>query len=992
MADSSDTGVDSPVIDTIDSSTIDGSTFGSSAPSSIQGEPREHSPSPSVAHISYNNPTIPPGPIQLKRRVSSRLPVPKKSSIPTPAPINVTQPYSSLRTASSRESLVSPGPKSASPKFPSVAKRQSRIGGLSYNGGGLSSPIESPSISPGLKSPRVVGNDVRGDHTSHTATSLAKRASIPSLTRKPSTSSLTRKVSASQLQTQAPTPTRKISTSGPSIAAPPLARKVSNSSIVVNKRASNSHLNRKVSVTNLPSHDTVSQSPAPMNRSISSGFPSPMTPTKLPPRTAQSGLRQPSLRTPRPAPTNPRNKTPEPQRTETPDSPRSRKAAANKASQSLRDTIAKARAAHRARAESIAQSITGSVAGSVSDGLDSFNFSTDDPFNQAIFGEGSSQKVLKQRIRTARVEGRLNISNLLLKEIPGEVYKMYETSAADLEAADEGNGPKWYESVDLVRFVSADNEIEEISQELVEQFGGLTSIDMHNNMLISIPNNFGGLTELTVLNLSNNKLDYEALEIIFRIKTLVDLKLAKNGLEGELPSSISKLENLEILELQENKLDSLPSSLGELSKLHVLNIHANRLQDIPLQVLRNCQLQELTASSNRLGGTLFSLNVESLNSLHLLDVRNNRISKFSEGTVLLPTLQQLYASNNELSLFPSVEGWNELLVFTVDSNHLVALPEGLLNLQRLRTLDFSSNNIKSLDPHLGMMEGLEVLKFDGNPLRERNFLNMGIADLKRTLKARLAPPEIVIAEADDSAQDSDVPGFVDAAGVEEEEEEEDAMTHKKTLEISRGGVLDLASKNYEEIPADLLESVVGSPSSIVLLHNKLTTIPASIETFCASLTIIDISHNKLTGDVYLPTKISLRSLTTFTLQSNGITSLKPLLDNLDAPKLETLDVSLNRIESIEGIRPTFPHLIAFYARDNRIEEIPVDSVDGVRILDLNSNSIKHLPPQLGTVASLRELRVTGNLFRVPRWQVLEKGTEGIMEWLRDRLPAEEEVE
>lgn len=151
MADSSDTNIDSPTIDTIDtidSSTIDGSAFGSSAPSSVQGEEsREHSPPPTVTHVSYNNPTIPPGPIQLKRRVSSRLPVPKKSSIPTPAPINVPQPYSSLRTASSRESLVSPGPKSASPRFPSAAKRQSRIGGPSYNGGGRKCPNLKP-LSP----------------------------------------------------------------------------------------------------------------------------------------------------------------------------------------------------------------------------------------------------------------------------------------------------------------------------------------------------------------------------------------------------------------------------------------------------------------------------------------------------------------------------------------------------------------------------------------------------------------------------------------------------------------------------------------------------------------------------------------------------------------------------------------------------------------------------------------------------------------------------
>lgn len=210
--------------------------------------------------------------------------------------------------------------------------------------------------------------------------------------------------------------------------------------------------------------------------------------SKLPPRLGQSGLRQPSFNTPRPA-ARPQNKTPEPPRTETPDSPRSKKAAANKvASQSLRDTIAKARAAHRARAESIAQSISGnSTTGAAGNDLDGFNFSTDDPFNQAILGEGGSKKVLKQRIKSARVEGRLNISNLQLKEIPDDVYKMYDTSAEDLEAADTGDGPKWYESVDLVRFVGADNEIEEIGDEMVKQFGGLSSIDVRGKPPLSTP-------------------------------------------------------------------------------------------------------------------------------------------------------------------------------------------------------------------------------------------------------------------------------------------------------------------------------------------------------------------------------------------------------------------------------------------------------------------------------------------------------------------------
>lgn len=476
------------------------------------------------------------------------------------------------------------------------------------------------------------------------------------------------------------------------------------------------------------------------------------------------------------------------------------------------------------------------------------------------------------------------------------------------------------------------------------------------------------------------------MEIIFQIQTLVDLKLAKNGLEGELPSSVSKLENLEILELQENKLESLPMSLAGIPRLHVLNVASNRLSELPFQALKCCQLHELTASNNKLRGTLFSSDVERLDSLHLLDIRNNHISTFSDGNILLPTLQQLFATNNEMSSFPSVKGWGELLVFTVDHNRLQVLPDGLVNLHRLRTLDFTANNIKSLDAQLGAMEGLEILKFDGNPFRERNLLNMGIVDLKRTLKSRLAPPEIVIAEAEEGDETADI------SRVGEAVEREAGMPPqpKKTLEIGRGGVLELSSKGFEDIPATLLETVVGSPTSVVLLHNRLTTIPASIETFCASLTTLNIGHNKLSGDSYLSMKISLRSLTTLILQANNITSLQPLLDNLDAPKLETLDISANRLVSIAGIRQTFSNLVALYARDNQIEEIPVDAVDGMKVLDLSSNSIGHLPPKLGTVASLRELRVGGNLFRVPRWQVLEKGTEGVMEWLRDRLPVGEE--
>ena len=226
-----------------------------------------------------------------------------------------------------------------------------------------------------------------------------------------------------------------------------------------------------------------SPSPTPLRRAASAYLPSQQGPTvaKIPHRPSLTQLRQASAGSNgAPAPRLQKIQKPAAPNSPSPESP-SPKKAPRAASQSLRDTIAKARAAHRAMSNATGPpaSLVSAVAAEVANNdLNGFNFSSEDPFNQAVFGEGGSTKVLKQRIKTARVEGRLNISNLQLNEIPEDVYKMYETTEEDLASNEANDGPKWYESVDLVRFVGADNEIGAISEDLVKHFGGLASIDV----------------------------------------------------------------------------------------------------------------------------------------------------------------------------------------------------------------------------------------------------------------------------------------------------------------------------------------------------------------------------------------------------------------------------------------------------------------------------------------------------------------------------------
>ena len=64
---------------------------------------------------------------------------------------------------------------------------------------------------------------------------------------------------------------------------------------------------------------------------------------------------------------------------------------------------------------------------------------------------------------------------------------------------------------------------------------------------------------------------------------------------------------------------------------------------------------------------------------------------------------------------------------------------------------------------------------------------------------------------------------------------------------------------------------------------------------------------------------------------------------------------------------------------------------GLQVLDVSGNAITHLEPKLGLLGShgLRTLLVGADKFSVPRRDVIDKGTEAVLTWLKARVPEEE---
>jgi Leucine-rich repeat (LRR) protein len=229
----------------------------------------------------------------------------------------------------------------------------------------------------------------------------------------------------------------------------------------------------------------------------------------------------------------------------------------------------------------------------------------------------------------------------------------------------------------------------------------------------------------------------DTVDIIAQIKSLKDLKLADNALSGELSPTIGGLPELETLELQGNKLSSLPEDLGLLVNLRVLNISNNQVTALPMQEFCKLPLAHLLAAKNQLSGTLFGPGATQMPRIQQLDVSVNSLESFSSTTIELPLLKELNIAFNRISTLPVVSSWTSLAAFLAEENKFTELPEGFTSLPQLRTVDFTGNDFSRLDPQIGTMNNLESIKFAANPIRERKFLIMGTAELKRDLRARL---------------------------------------------------------------------------------------------------------------------------------------------------------------------------------------------------------------------------------------------------------------
>lgn len=387
------------------------------------------------------------------------------------------------------------------------------------------------------------------------------------------------------------------------------------------------------------------------------------------------------------------------------------------------------------------------------------------------------------------------------------------------------------------------NAITTLNDNVFTQIRNLETLYLQNNVITLINDRaLNGLSTLKTLNLSSNHLTTLPPELFVSSRELRHLYLQNNSLNVLAPGIFDELDQLQELDLSNNELQSTYRQFAGLPRLVVLNLKGNLLTKIDATQFGGLySLQVLNLENNRLefiGKNAFGM----LKNLHALILSHNYLSQIDSNNFAdMYALNQLYIDTNRIKTIhvDAFENMTNLQDLSLNGNLLSKVPECIVKLRNLRTLDLGKNRI----------EHLESTSFDG-------------LDLLYGL--RLVDNHIV------------------------------NVTRDTFSTLPSLQVLNLASNriNYVEQSA-----FANNPSikAIRLDSNKLTDI-SGVFTNLQTLVWLNVSSNFLKAFDYSYLPYSLEWLD---MHENQITELANEYDLRNKLRIKMLDVSFNMITHVE---------------------------------------------------------------------------------------------
>ena len=502
----------------------------------------------------------------------------------------------------------------------------------------------------------------------------------------------------------------------------------------------------------------------------------------------------------------------------------------------------------------------------------------------------------------------------------------------------------------LTKLNLSDNKISMVRKELIE-LEGLEILDLSENNMKIFPTVLCSLSLLSDLNIGHNNIT----RLPVQLGRLSNLK--KLGLKGlQLIQPAAEISNLSAPGIVEYMRKFFRVDKGESRKLDIANVgfrkfpreiavlgthltelslDGNAIQDITDEIQALSELKRFTASNNQLLNLPYELNF--LKEVEYLDFSHNGISAFP-NVHALRKLVYLDASHNVMSSLPNnMRRWTALRTLKVTNNDLQSLPEPLGELERLTSIDVSDNRLTSLPGSIKFLTRLGQLHVKNNAMTKVPAvvpLLTTLNELSLSGNRILAlPPSLCL------------------------------CTAIQTLDVSYSHLIAPPAETHEGGISSVF-SYLGSlylaqfDKHLHLTKWNLQAFPLD-GNFLTSLTIMDLRHNQIRA---LPPIIGFYAhLVNLNLQYNLLETMPEQIRSMHASVTE-LNVSDNLLLKLPNGLCSLTSLIRLRLANNKLKVIPdnVSKLTMLRYLDLDFNRVQTIPETMASMSRLTELFLEDN--------------------------------
>ena len=637
--------------------------------------------------------------------------------------------------------------------------------------------------------------------------------------------------------------------------------------------------------------------------------------------------------------------------------------------------------------------------------------------------QGADGGAVETRLAAGRQSGVVNLAGLDLRDVPSAVFSIIDaplpSSAPTYSGSfgDDAGGDRWWENESIhvpggVAKLNLGRNALEILPDDLALLTGLRTLELAHNQLRSLPNTaLAELGSLKLLDASSNQLTEfgTAPGSLHGLSALVKVDLSRNALQC-LGPELAHLHALAELNVSGNALCELPAELCACIGLRTLQISDNQLVALPAAFGRLASLEELECGQNQLAE--LPETIGGCVSLSRIDSRQNRLSRIPASIVNCTSLRELHLGINVLTedSIPALAGQDgsgllALRILDLSDNDLRSAAAAV-GLKALERLDIRNNELSGLTPELGLLSQLKWVGLDGNPLRtlRRELVAGPCSELLKFLRTRLEEEAELAAEPwaagspfDSHVREAAASGVLDLTG----HDATDDLLPSGCFVLPDLHTLQLSSNKFTLVPAGVAADFAPTLVEINVSRNRIECLPAAaFATIASSLQVLNVSYNLLTTVHPIQELRSLRILNVTSAggSSGGVTAEiatqlppvgsvhcleeffggfnrlrcvpKPLLSER-WPSLQTIELGNNAVSEAQP---------SWFAR----EHMPV-----LTSLNIENNEISRVAPEFGLLGDqLKCFMIAGNPQRGVKHNILSKGSEATLAYLRSRCPTQ----